>query len=440
MERVFSPKGRGAEGIHNIGKSPVLLKAIERHDLKEVQRLLREGVDPNELDDETGQYPLYLAIEKNAKPDIALCLVKYGADVKNRKTEFLAHEHAEHHGRKKLAEFLKKRFFASLTTAERKNLALYSAAKDGDLAKVKLAIKNGADIDSLEINQHSRQTALSVALLGDHQDVAQHLIENNAATNFVLPSEEPTRLTEYYITGQCNVVHWWACRNDVGVLEFLANNKVDLNQRDSMGCTPFYIAARYCSKNAARFLLKNGADSQVKNVLRCSAEAFGRSLDIKGRIRPLSNDEKRFVERFTEGDLPNRRDFAKLKSSEALHSLAGHFNWDGGVRVMHWVVESKLCDKATAMMIYWLANPGHFYSDRYSSHQDLATDETFQLIKKIEENVRRGFYKKENIFYDPQSTHIGQVERENVFTDPTVRAKIPDFMLEPQVGQIWKIE
>lgn len=429
-----SSKGEVCGTENGVHMSALLHEAIVGDNAIEVRNLLEAGADPNCVDRRTRKAPLCVAVETRAGFEIVECLVKHGANVSDRRGEYLPHVLAETRRQERAAAFLKEKFLEKLTVAERNSFELYAAARAGDLAKVRLALKAGGVIDYLEWsgNERRRSSPLSVAVLRGHSEVAEFLLENDPRVNFPIPGVAPGRLIEYRMDGECNVAHWWACRDDIEVLRFLADRKVDLNQQDSAGSTPFYVAAQYSSIKAAKFLLKSGADPKTRNALQCSAEAFAQSLEIRGRLKPVSKEEKRLVRSFLERDI-TKKEFAKLESSEALHLFASEFNWDNDIRAMHWVVESKLCDKATAMMVYWLASP---------AHQCATNDECSEasgLIRKIEENVGNGFYRNQNIYYDPCSTHIDRVLSEHVFDDRLVRERIPEFMLAPQIGQIWKI-
>lgn len=48
-----------------------------------------------------------------------------------------------------------------------------------------------------------------------------------------------------------------------------------------------------------------------------------------------------------------------LHSPIALHCLAANLNWDYGLNGLRTVLDQHLCDRGTALMIYWLGEPGH---------------------------------------------------------------------------------
>jgi hypothetical protein len=106
---------------------------------------------------------------------------------------------------------------------------------------------------------------------------------------------------------------------------------------------------------------------------------------------------------FNETDEPNKEVFNKLTTSEELHYIVKHHNWDNGITVLEWITESPLCSEATALMIFWLARPydyiGIDYNTKSIKHGDI---NIFNLIKMIIENFTKGFYKKTSIKYNPK--------------------------------------
>ncbi len=52
--------------------------------------------------------------------------------------------------------------------------------------------------------------------------------------------------------------------------------------------------------------------------------------------------------------IPDKNIFDSLTSAEQYY-LASIYNWDDGVIVLKWIIESPICDKGTAMKIFWMA-------------------------------------------------------------------------------------
>lgn len=141
----------------------------------------------------------------------------------------------------------------------------------------------------------------------------------------------------------------------------------------------------------------------------------------------LTSSQKDFIdthfhENVSEQDL-NRTIFEQLKTAEELHYLAQHHNWDNGVKLLQWIAESPICSEATALELFWLAQPQDFQKTKLDkSLKDIYNDEVFTLIKTILEKYQLGFYQKTNISFDPTPFV------EEFFS-------VPDFMKEATSGE-----
>ncbi|MGE8553330.1 MAG: DUF4274 domain-containing protein [Chryseobacterium jejuense] len=127
----------------------------------------------------------------------------------------------------------------------------------------------------------------------------------------------------------------------------------------------------------------------------------------------LTSEQQNFINtHFYEG-IPreelNESKFKQLKTSEELHYLATHHNWDDGVKVLQWIAESPVCSEATALELFWLAQPQDF--QRYKLDQtlkDASQNEVFILLKTLLENYPKSFYQKTEIQFDPASLYEDQ--------------------------------
>jgi hypothetical protein len=107
---------------------------------------------------------------------------------------------------------------------------------------------------------------------------------------------------------------------------------------------------------------------------------------------------------FNENDEPNKEIFSKLTTSQELHYIAENYNWDNGIGVLEWIINSKLCSEATALMIFWQAQPYDYIKYNYNAKKIKYADmDVFNLIKKIMENYKNGYYKKTPIKYNPEA-------------------------------------
>jgi hypothetical protein len=126
---------------------------------------------------------------------------------------------------------------------------------------------------------------------------------------------------------------------------------------------------------------------------------------------------------FNEIDEPNKKIFNKITTPEELHYIAENHNWDNGITLLEWIVESQLCSEATALMIFWRAQPYDYL--KYNLNKKLPKDDyvdtdIFNLIKTIMEKYKNGFYKKTSIKYNPKED---------------MPENIPEIMFEETMGE-----
>ncbi|CDN76285.1 DUF4274 domain-containing protein [Elizabethkingia anophelis] len=120
----------------------------------------------------------------------------------------------------------------------------------------------------------------------------------------------------------------------------------------------------------------------------------------------ITNQQQDFINtHFHEGIQQSELDesiFRALKTSEELHYLTTHHNWDNGVKVLQWIVESPICSEAIALELFWLAQPQDFQQCKLDiTLQDEYLNEVFTLLKTILKNYPDNFYKKTSSQFDP---------------------------------------
>ncbi|RAK65854.1 DUF4274 domain-containing protein [Hymenobacter edaphi] len=81
-----------------------------------------------------------------------------------------------------------------------------------------------------------------------------------------------------------------------------------------------------------------------------------------------------FIGTAAKGMIPDLARFQQLRSAAELHYLADAYNWDDGVTVLDWVINSPTCDYGTALLIFWRAQPD-FYTE-FANEQE-ADEEGF---------------------------------------------------------------
>ena len=109
--------------------------------------------------------------------------------------------------------------------------------------------------------------------------------------------------------------------------------------------------------------------------------------------------EYSFDEDKVEDFIPDRKLFDKLNSAEQYY-LAEHYNWDDGVEVLNWIIDSKKCDKGTAAMIFWKAEPDYYMERTLATIEDYERD-VFELLQKILLKFKNSKFKRSKLKFDP---------------------------------------
>ena len=97
--------------------------------------------------------------------------------------------------------------------------------------------------------------------------------------------------------------------------------------------------------------------------------------------------------------LPDFKKFEKLNSTDQYY-LAQNYNWDDGVEILKWIIESKKCDKGTASLIFWTAEPDYYFEKSENEISNYEKD-TFLLLKRIVEKFNHKEFKNSSLKYDP---------------------------------------
>lgn len=132
-----------------------------------------------------------------------------------------------------------------------------------------------------------------------------------------------------------------------------------------------------------------------------------------------------FFEFSFKDEKPDFEKFKTLNSTE-LHYLADIYNWDDGVEILFWIINSDKCDKGTALMIFWRAVPD-YYLEKDENELQFYEKENYQLLKEIVASFKSNKFKKSKIKYNPNSDF-------EVNTDQVLKWDIPKEMIQPTRG------
>lgn len=117
---------------------------------------------------------------------------------------------------------------------------------------------------------------------------------------------------------------------------------------------------------------------------------------------------------------PTYEQFKKIETPARLHYLASIYNWDDGGKVLEWIVNSKKCAKATALLLFWRSEPDYY--TRFETEEEAADDlEIWKVVRTILKNYQTGFYQHRGIGFNP-SDDGADVN----YVDTNAKWKIPE--------------
>jgi hypothetical protein len=115
---------------------------------------------------------------------------------------------------------------------------------------------------------------------------------------------------------------------------------------------------------------------------------------------------KHFIEQsFGQEDeniVPDFSTFETLSTGEQYY-LASNFNWDEGVKILKWIIESPKCDKGTAGLIFWGAEPD-FYIEHTSETIPAYEKEVFDLLQLITQRFANNDFRSSRYKFGPGSS------------------------------------
>ena len=97
---------------------------------------------------------------------------------------------------------------------------------------------------------------------------------------------------------------------------------------------------------------------------------------------------------------------------DAWHIVAMNWNWDYGHAPLSWIIQQDNCDIATALEVFFLADPSYYFqygNDRSSVPADWHLV-MFDFLAKIRQRLAQGFYRRSEIAFDAQQ-HMTSVNR-----------------------------
>jgi len=99
--------------------------------------------------------------------------------------------------------------------------------------------------------------------------------------------------------------------------------------------------------------------------------------------------------------IEGKKSFKKL-TAEEWHQFVQNYNFDDGNEPFEWLIKQKICDKGTALCLYWHLQP-YYYCDLDNVDTN---NSDYTLIKEIEKMFLSGFYETELFSFDPKLEFI----------------------------------
>jgi hypothetical protein len=129
-------------------------------------------------------------------------------------------------------------------------------------------------------------------------------------------------------------------------------------------------------------------------------------------------------------------------SAEELHAFVDEMNWDGGgADRLTRVLAHPLCDRGTALMIYWRAQPRFFikYVTRERVRDELwpSALEDYDMLRDVERRFESDGFATADIPFNPANDkghdHTSDGPGRRPLIDP--RSALPAIMFEPVRGR-----
>lgn len=151
-------------------------------------------------------------------------------------------------------------------------------------------------------------------------------------------------------------------------------------------------------------------------------ENSAKTLKVADSILDFCKDYLAFLRSLPRVKNPNKKLEQLLVDPTKLFQFVETYNWDNGLDILEEIAKDPRCDKATALLLYWLSQP-------YAFDQDLAVESNLLPII-IENNIKNDFYADSENHFDPssESEKFGNFLQEYSQVSNKAR-EIPEFML-----------
>jgi hypothetical protein len=103
------------------------------------------------------------------------------------------------------------------------------------------------------------------------------------------------------------------------------------------------------------------------------------------------------------------RILAEVNTPEELHEFVDHWNWDGGTEPIRRALAHPLCDRGTALMVYWRIDPIFYlkpeHDTRAKVEANLWPDAVvhWDMLREIEQRLAANRFRTAEVAFDPMN-------------------------------------
>ncbi len=120
------------------------------------------------------------------------------------------------------------------------------------------------------------------------------------------------------------------------------------------------------------------------------------------------------------------------------HQMAMAWSNDNANTFFKWLIENRETDRATALMMYWMAAPQ--WSKKFHDRQEVLNTavwyiDDFDFIENLEGKLLNGFFVNSNFAYNPANEYAEGNQKREYIDKATVR-EIPASLYKPLDGLI----
>lgn len=118
------------------------------------------------------------------------------------------------------------------------------------------------------------------------------------------------------------------------------------------------------------------------------------------------------------------------------HLAVLDWNWGFGLEPLYWIVRQPNCDKATALMAFFLTRPGQFLDDHgVRAKVESYLLETFDLLAEIRNRFMGGFYTRSELSFDGEHAVQNEAYLPEEYDRQQFDRAIPEAMRQTILGR-----